>query len=731
MNKLWLAGSIFLGALAQTPAPAAAQAPPNPILFVTQMPIPGDFLAIGSVFGNHRAETVAAGRGGDLYIRYPDGTLRNLTAEEGYGTTSNSCPNDGPTIQIQAENSIAVRDPVVHWSGTKAMFAMVIGAPRCRFQTNILQRWQIYEITGLQQGQDAVITKVPNQPAAYNNIEPAYASNGDVIFSSDRPRNGAAHLYPQLDEYESRVITTGLWRLNPANGDLILLQHSPSGSFTPIVDSFGRLVFTRWDHFQRDQQNDVNGATTFNYTSEAADSVATADRSEVFPSPRNPVPGSGILGHNFNQMFPWQLNQDGTEEETLNHIGRQELLSYFQRTYANDPNVQNFESEPRVNQNSVSFVLQMREDPTMAGRFVAIDAREFEEHASGQLIRFSAPPETNAATIEIEYLTSRETYCCHDENNPENTGHYRNPIVLSNGTIVVAHTDYKGTARNLGTRNNPSSPFKFRLKTLAPAGEYLAPSQLLTPGITKAMKYWDPDELVSYNGEMWELQPVEVVARPQPPDSRFSLKTPEQQAFALENVDPVEFRNYLRDNGLGVIVMRNVTTRDEADKQQPYNLRVPGGIATIGSQGTIYDIAHMQFFQGDQIRGGGGSNGRRVLAQVMHDPGAMDANGPAEPGAPAGSRPIHTDGSVALYVPTRRALAWQSTTPAGVPVVQERFWITVQPGEIRACDGCHGINQVNQAGQPKAENVSLAFRELLARWRDDVSQALFEDGFEP
>ena len=34
--------------------------------------------------------------------------------------------------------------------------------------------------------------------------------------------------------------------------------------------------------------------------------------------------------------------------------------------------------------------------------------------------------------------------------------------------------------------------------------------------------------------------------------------------------------------------------------------------------GDVYDITHMQFFQGDQIRGGGGSDGRRVLAQLLH-----------------------------------------------------------------------------------------------------------------
>ncbi len=183
--------------------------------------------------------------------------------------------------------------------------------------------------------------------------------------------------------------------------------------------------------------------------------------------------------------------------------------------------------------------------------------------------------------------------------------------------------------------------------------------------------------------------------------------------------------------------MRNATSRDAADRQQPYNLHVAtaGGVTTLGSGGTIYDIAHMQYFEADQIRGLGIDNvdgpvpGRRVLAEPLHDAQATLFN-PPNPAGPAGSAPIHADGSVALYVPARRAMAWQSTEPAGTPVVRERYWITMQPGEIRVCDGCHGVNTVNQAGQPAAQNVADALRELLHRWKRDVDP-LFADDFDP
>ena len=697
----------------------SAQSLPNPILFVTQMPIPGDFATIGSVFGNHRAETATVGRGGDLYIRYPDGFLRNLTAEAGFGVASG----------FQGANSIAVRDPVVHWSGTRAAFAMVVGAPTQQFQVTT-QRWQLYEVTGLGRNQTAVITRVTGQPAAYNNVEPAYASDGDLIFVSDRPRDGAAHLYPALDEYESRAITSGLWRLDPASGALTLLEHAPSGSFTPRVDSFGRVIFTRWDHLQRDQQNDDPGANTFNYASEAPGAPATPDRSEIFPSPRVVPPGTPLNGHTFNQMFPWEIRQDGSGEEMLNHLGRQELLSFFRRSFTDDPNLVDFTPGARFNQNPISFALQMREDPTRAGRYLAIDAREFEEHASGQLIAFEAPLGRPADQIAVEYLTSRQTYCCHDPDHPDHTGHYRNPLPLSDGRLVVVHTPYRGTAVNLGTRAAPRSPFDFRLKRVARGATWYAPVENLTAGISKSVSYWDPDVLVSYSGEFWELSPVEVRAQTPPPETSAVVEAPEHAVFVQEVVDLAAFRQFLRERDLGVIVVRDATARDESDRQQPVNLRVPGGVMTTrpAPVGRIYDIAHLQVYQGDSIRAGGGSAGRRVLAQHLHDPAAVALNA-ANPGGPPGSVRLFADGSAALFVPARRALSWQTTAANGDSVVQERFWITLQAGEIRACDGCHGVNTRNQAGQPKRMNTALALRDLLARWRTQAGN-LFATGFE-
>ena len=721
------------------PAPGArAGAPvvlPHPILFVTQFPIGQDFATIGSVFANHQASLQQVGRGGDLYLRYPDGALRNLTAEAGYGESG-----------FQGAGSIAVRNPAVHWNGARAVFSMVVGAPTEQYLWETYF-WQLYEVTGLGVGQTAVITLVPNQPSDANHVMPAYGTDGRILFVSDRPRGGEPHLYPQLDEYESTPTPTGLWSLDPATGDLRLLQHSPSGSFWPTVDRFGRVVFTRWDHLQRDQQADadaLDGDTygTFNWSDEGAAAIPLPERDEVFPEPRpertDLLAGTNLEGHTSNHFFPWQVNEDGTEEEILSHLGRHELHEYFNRSLNDDPNLAEFIAavSGRVNPNSIGNLLQIREHALTAGTYLGVDAPEFETHAAGQVIALPSPPGQPADLAVVSYLTHPATRTVVPDGQPPpagHSGHYRNPLPLSDGRIVAAHTPETRAAANDGTRAFPEARYDFRLKVLLPGpGGYLVAGAALTPGISETISFWDPDVLVSYSGELWELDPVEVRPRPVPPRRTAVLPAPEAAVFLQEGVDPSALRADLESRGLALLSSRNVTSRDGLDRQQPFNLQVPGGESTVGAPGQVYAAAHLQLYQADQIRGMGGvadpSPGRRVLAQPLHDPAAVAMN-PPNPSGPPASVAVALDGSAAAFVPVRRALAWQVTDPAGTPVVRERYWITFQPGEIRACDGCHGVNSTNQAGEPPSANPPEALRQLLRHWKD-ASGAIFSDGFE-
>ena len=196
---------------AAAPAPKAVTVQ-NPILFVTQVPLNGDpFASRISTFANHEPLIESAPRGGDLMIRYPDGTVRNLTREAGFGM-------DGQ----QGANAIAVREPAVHWSGTRAVFSMVVGAPARQYASDN-GKWQLYEVSGLARGETVRITKVPHQPTGYNNISPIYASDDRILFTSDR--SGKPQIY----------------RVSPAGGEAERLLDD--GTTIGAVD-----LSTTWKH---------------------------------------------------------------------------------------------------------------------------------------------------------------------------------------------------------------------------------------------------------------------------------------------------------------------------------------------------------------------------------------------------------------------------------------------------------------------------------------------------
>ena len=58
-----------------------------------------------------------------------------------------------------------------------------------------------------------------------------------------------------------------------------------------------------------------------------------------------------------------------------------------------------------------------------------------------------------------------------------------------------------------------------------------------------------------------------------------------------------------------------------------------------------------------------------------------------------------------------------STVLGGKAVVRERNWLTFQPGEIRTCASCHGLNTQDQAGGFTPLNKPEALRTLLKYWK--------------
>src|SRR3954470_14288928 len=172
-------------ALALSVSAAFGVNPANPILFVTQVPMPEEvnsrsvtqsYMSCVSPFANHLADTGHAGRGGSLWIRFNNAQVVDLLAVADWSAVAASKP---------AANTIAVRNPAVSWAGDKAIFSMVIGAPSGPPDTTVFI-WQLFEITLPTQAQlnasaKPVLTKVASQPA-YNNIFPCYALNGKIVF---------------------------------------------------------------------------------------------------------------------------------------------------------------------------------------------------------------------------------------------------------------------------------------------------------------------------------------------------------------------------------------------------------------------------------------------------------------------------------------------------------------------------------------------------------------------
>ncbi|MBL8695236.1 MAG: hypothetical protein JNJ88_14175 [Planctomycetes bacterium] len=686
----------------------AGPAPAPTILFVTQPPFPGNFATINTVFGNHLAYTPAVPRGGDLYIRYGNGTLRNLTAEAGFG--------------LEPGKEIAVREPSVHFTAKKALFSMVVGGATKDVFTPVF--WQIYEVSGLEPGGKAVIVKLP-QPDKSNNVSPLYGTDERVIFTSDLPRNRNAASSPQLDEYESVPTNTGIWSMKRDGTDIRILDHAISGAFTPILASDGRVIFSRWDHLVRDQQNNdgTEGFGAFNYASETS-TAALPTNIESFPEPLGASQGGYMLGHKFNHFFPWEMNEDGSALETLNHVGRHELLNYFQPSHLGLP----YFYEPQRKAIN-GLLLQIKESPTEPGRFFGTTAPEFYTHGSGQIVSILAGPQVNPDDMEVEYITDPITVSPTPTGQaapPNHPGRFRNPLPLTDGSLVAVRTSSPYV--NQATGGPLGSSYDFHLSKLEKNGDYFAPAARLIPGgIQKSISYWDNYTYspVSWSGTLWELDPVEVTARKKPKKRVTPLPAMEQQILKEElgSAGVKRLQGYLRANQLALVISRDVTRR--ADKQQDFNLKIAGSSTQTAMPGsTPVEIGFLQFFQGDLIRGYTAyQQGRRPIAVPMHD-GVL----PKVSGAPKGSVALGADGSMAAIVPAGRALSWQLTKTDGEPVVRERYWVTFAAGEMRVCANCHGINKGDVVlGEPSPTNPPQALRDLLTWYKNATANGTTGD----
>src|SRR5258706_144708 len=377
-----------------------------------------------------------------------NGGLMNLTRKANFGTNGSQ---DGI--------GIGVRDPAIHWTGGRAIFSMVVGAPTNASDSTPFF-WQLYEVTNLvsiiaDTNIIPAIVRVQNQPTNYNNVSPCYATDDRIIFMTDRPPNGSAYLYPPLEEYKGNPTVTGTWSLDPGTGDLRLLNHTPSGAFNPIVDSFGRIIETRWDHLVQDSNatddrlaRATNGS--FNFLSESINAATSTNILEDFPEPRN-FDGAGLAAlqvhrNAFNFFFPWMLPESGGAEELLNHVGRHEISANALNSFTNDPNLISFTNSSArasfgiesLNTNFLINFFQITEDPRNPGTYFGVDAPDFSPnggtHTAGRIIALTGPPTLNPTNMVVLNITSTNF------GNAIAPVVFRNPLPMSDGTLIAAST---------------------------------------------------------------------------------------------------------------------------------------------------------------------------------------------------------------------------------------------------------------------------------------------------
>ena len=779
----------------------------NPIAYVEMTPYQGtDFRKQTAAISNHQPHIENAPRGDTIKIIYPGGTVRDILGDAFNAACSPESESDrGLCFEhgsryINAEGvlefGVAVRDDInVRFDAQCILFSMTLGVKtsyRDRDYSHPIG-YQIYELCDLNEDEIPTINRLVRQPRQYNNFDAIYLPSHDQIaFVSDRPYNGAEHLYPHLDEYESAPVNSGLWKLNRENGDLTLMDASPSGVYSPQLSGDGGIYYIRWDHMQSDQQAsqslshvidpdsnaDIYGAK--NYESENSESnyVLLVDEirrhfdNEEFdkgfdiindnnkrdPHPSHPVYSDGRAEGNylgtyngnevltkrksgkygkenvlrFNQFNPWQIDQCGRKSETLRHFGRHETKSFFRASYTEDPAIR-----PQAD-NSTDILgdglFHIKEHPAYPGKkWVATDAPEFSTNTSGaiRLITDENPGSgfhSNGNQLMFEYLTDPSPV---DPSKPASIERYRNPLITNSGQVVASFDVLPESS--FENRYGIRADFQLYQLTQDEDGFYSASTPLLeTREIAEFTYFTDGNSKKAISGNMWEVGAVEIVPRGIPQETDCSHnEIPETELSILNELDieQAELEDFLSDNNLALIVSRDVTKRDDADKQQPFNLRVltesgDEGIQTVSEDyngATIYDVTYLEIEECSYVRGYTNSkmqNGRRCLARPVSDEISKELNATSESDG-SHSIKVEADGSIAAFVPADRALSWMTTDNTGKPVVRERFWIKFQRGEVRVCASCHGINEKDQAGNAGApENSPIALRKLLSNWKN-------------
>jgi hypothetical protein len=175
----------------------------------------------------------------------------------------------GKVTTIFASGEGGPRDLRVHYSGKRLLFSYSAG-PRQPF--HICEIDNVEPTSPLEAGAAGVrqITRGP-----WDDIEPCYLPNGEIVFTSNRSKRWVPCWYTQV-----RTV----FRCDADGNNIRPLSSAVETENTPFVLSDGRIVYTRWEYTDRSQMT-FHHLWTFN------------------------PDGTGVMVY-YGNMHPWQVMSD-------------------------------------------------------------------------------------------------------------------------------------------------------------------------------------------------------------------------------------------------------------------------------------------------------------------------------------------------------------------------------------------------------------------------------------
>ncbi|MEM9488502.1 MAG: hypothetical protein AAGC55_05130, partial [Myxococcota bacterium] len=481
-------------------------------------------------------------------------------------------PGSQTPVNLTNRTDAAVRDPEVSWDGTKIVFSMKVGATG---------NWQIYEI-GVDGSGERRITDTP-----HNETEPVYMPDGRIAFISDRQRI--------LDPYEQHPVGH-LHVMNADGSGVQLLSIDPGGDMTPSITESGEIAFNRWSATIRSPDKvQVDHPDPFD--------LLDVSRFLLWQvTPDGDSDGHPIFGAHYPVDF-----QGGFvySRPLLDGTGRFVTVLAYAASFGGgaiaiiDPSADSACAEP-------SYV-------TPAGGYEVFGfnlMEEQEDDDEGEDDERGAEDDEEDGDFEHDPAIAHcQSFIPSDEALADayTGGRYRDPYPLTSGGFLTAYSAGEVSNTLFGV------PVDYGIHVVSAAGER---------------------SLVYNQEDMWEWQPVEVVARTPPPVVEPTLDLTQ---------------------ATGVLNVKDVMLRGE-DMQQ--SELVPAYVNVYAAVPNAYTFAAFLGY-------------RQVQPALL------------------GRAPIAPDGSFAVRVPADVPLLWETVTEDGTVVVRERFWNAVRPGQTQTCAGCH------------------------------------------